>query len=122
MAVPGKGQVERTFDLFVDAADGVDPSSGPFFLVWGLVPAGPGLEIRRGDLRRSLGIEELTGSAGHRRHPTDALSGHRHVPGGGTIGVDGESAGWPRHGPLSGIVSRKVGTPQSRVLANGQSG
>ena len=32
VAVPGKGLVERTFDLLVDAADGVDPSPGPFVL------------------------------------------------------------------------------------------
>src|SRR5579883_741868 len=39
-------------------------------------------------------------------------------------GPDGESAGWPRSGggvdPSPG--SRKVGTPQGRVLASGQSG
>jgi len=35
------------------------------------------------------------------------------------VSVDGEPAGWPRH---DSIVSRKVGAPQGRVLANGQSG
>src|ERR1017187_3243859 len=36
-------------------------------------------------------------------------------------GIDGEPAGWPRPGPL-GTGSRKVGAPQGRVLASGQSG
>ena len=56
--ISGKGQVERSFDLLVDATDGVDPSAVP-----DLLPAGRGPEIRVGGLRRSLGIEELTGSA-----------------------------------------------------------
>jgi hypothetical protein len=58
VAVPGKGLVECTFDLLVDATDGVDPSAVP-----DLLPAGRGPEIRVGGLRRSFGIEELTGSA-----------------------------------------------------------
>src|SRR5580692_1579137 len=95
VAAAGKGLVERTLDLVVHAADGVDPAA-----ILRLVPAGRGPAGRGGSLRRSLGIEELTGAAGHRRHPTDAVSGHLHVAGGGTIGVDGESARWPRHGPL----------------------
>jgi len=42
-------------------------------------------------------------------------------------GRDGEPAGWSRPvstggPPLGGDGSRKVGTPQGRVLANGQSG
>ena len=41
MAVPRKGQVERTFDLLVDATDGVDPSSGPFVLSAASSPPGP---------------------------------------------------------------------------------
>jgi hypothetical protein len=56
--ISGKGQVERSFDLLVDATDGVDPAT-----VLSLVTAGLGLEIRGGDLGRSLGIEELTWSA-----------------------------------------------------------
>ena len=35
------------------------------------------------------------------------------------VGVDGESAGWPRH---SSTVSRKVGAPQGRVLARARTG
>src|SRR5580658_1299234 len=80
--VPGKGLVEGTLDLVVHAADGVDPAP-----VLRLGPAGRGPARRGGGLRRSLGIEELTGAAGHRRHPTDALSGHLHVAGGGTMAV-----------------------------------
>ncbi len=106
----GERLVERAFDLLVDAADGEDGRGGPLFpRLRPRPPPRPGPEIRVGRLRRSLGIEELTGAAGHRRHPTDALSGHRHGPGGGTIDGDGESARWPRHGSLSGSVSRKVG-------------
>jgi hypothetical protein len=94
VAVPGKGLVQCAFDLLVDAADGMNPSS-----VLPLLPGGRGPEIRVGGLGRSFGIEELTGSAGHRRHPTDVLSGHHPMPGDGTIDDDGESARWPRHGP-----------------------
>ena len=45
-------------------------------------------------------------------------------PGTWQNGGDGESAGWPRPGSclVRGTGSRKVGTPQGRVLANGQSG
>ena len=54
----GKGLVECAFDLLVDAADGVDPSS-----VLGPLPAGRGPEIRVGGPGRSFGVEDLTGSA-----------------------------------------------------------
>ena len=118
--IPGKSLVERAFDLLVDATDGVDAPA--LLRVVRLVPAGRGPDIRGGGLSRSLGIEQLTGAAGHREHPTEALSGHPPGPGGGTIDGDGESAGWPRRGSHCETVSRKVGTPQSRVLANGQSG
>ena len=45
-------------------------------------------------------------------------------PGSWQNGRDGEPAGWPRPGSRleRGTGSRKVGTPQGRVLANGQSG
>lgn len=36
-------------------------------------------------------------------------------------GDDGELARWPRSRPDSGTGSRKVGAPQGRMLANGQS-
>ena len=117
VTVPGKGLVEGAFDLLVEAADGVDPWA---ILQLGTAARGPAR--RGGVVGRRLRVEELIRTAGHRRHPTDALSGHHHTPGGGTIAPDGESARWSRHGPHCGIVSRKVGTPQSRVLANGQSG
>jgi hypothetical protein len=58
VAIPGKSLVERALDLLVDAADGVDPAP-----VLGLGPAGRGPGRRGGGLRRSLGIEELTGAA-----------------------------------------------------------
>ena len=67
VAVTGKGLVERTLDLLVDTADGVDPAA-----VLRLGPAGVGDDGR-------IGIEELAGAVGHRGHPTDALSGHLHL-------------------------------------------
>ena len=56
----------------------------------------------------------------HSGHPVLTTSGDPHLPTGRRwqTRYDGESAGWPRPGPAqAGIVSRKVGTPQSRVLA-----
>ena len=117
VAVTGKGLVERTLDLLVDATDGVDPAA-----VLRLGPAGSSPARRGGVLRRSLGIEELTGAAGHRRHPTDALSGHLHGPVVALCPVTVSRPGGRGTGRSCGTVSRKVGTPQSRVLANGQSG
>ena len=100
VAVPGKGLVERTLDLLVEAADGVDPTA---VLVGSAGPPASGAAAWR------LGIEELTGAAGHRRHPTDALSGHLHLPWWWQNGGDGESARWPRHGPLAGSCRGRSG-------------
>jgi hypothetical protein len=132
---PGEGQGQRRLDLVVEAANREDtrPLRGVRRLV-----ARP--DILR---RRLLGIEELAGAgrrgSGSRRsrrsrrsrgrgrtrhcgHVTDALcrSGDLYLATGRRwqTRYDGESVGWPRPGPAqAGIVSRKVGTPQSRVLA-----
>ena len=61
VALPRKSLVERVLDLVVDTADGADPAA----------------VLRGGNL---IGVEELTGATGHRGHPTDALSGHLHMP------------------------------------------
>ena len=73
VAVPGEGRAECALDLLVEAADGEDPAPGA-----GLVPgvgvgrglglgaAGAGPVPRGGGQWRSLGIEELMGTAGHR--------------------------------------------------------
>ena len=84
VAVPGEGRAQRALDLLVEAADGEDPAALPG------VPLGRRERARhrrkgpalgggghlRGGQRRCLGIEELVGTAGHPRHPTEALLGH----------------------------------------------
>ena len=107
--VPGEGPAERALDLLVEAADGED-AAPPARLgaVWaagygagglgaggfgagGFGAAGLGLAIRLGGLLRggerwSLGIEELAGATGHRRHPTDVLCRHPRTRSGGRLG------------------------------------
>jgi hypothetical protein len=56
--IPGKGQVERAFDLLVDATDGMDPTTVLHLLLRRHEAGG-----WDGGLGWSLGIEELTGSA-----------------------------------------------------------
>ena len=109
--VAGEGLGERTLDARVDLPDGEDVGVGVTVRlgVGGALPAGTGPALRGGGLRRSLGVEELAGATGHRRHPTDGLHRHRRSAGGGTIGGDGESAGWPRHGPHAGPCRGRSG-------------
>ncbi len=80
-AVPWQGAAQRTLDLVVEAADGEDPAApaglGPGGGVGaaGIGPVDRVGGLLRGGQRQGLGIEELMGTTGHRRHPTEALCG-----------------------------------------------
>ena len=81
--VPGEGGPQRVLDLLVEAADGEDAAALLGVRVGrGNRPgtAGDGPALGAGCLLRSrqrwrLGIEELVGTAGHPRHPTETLLG-----------------------------------------------
>jgi len=62
LAIPWKSGGQRRVDLIVKGAD--REHTGTFTLLQGIVGRGEG---------RRLGVEELMGTAGHPRHPTEAV-------------------------------------------------